>query len=76
MDLTIETKLPGEGLIQAAIEFAGKIRETQSEDVRKFWDMVAVEMHANWRQVWVSAGLWKPLPELDAHIEKMREKKQ
>jgi len=73
--LTIDTDLPGETLIVAAIDLAARFRETQDADVRRFWDLVAVEMHTNWRKVWVDAGLWERLPELEAHIAKMKEAK-
>lgn len=71
--LTIDTKLPGEALIVAIIELAASFRATQDADVRRFWDLVAVEMQTNWRKVWSDAGLWERLADLDEHIAKMKQ---
>lgn len=70
--LTIDTKLPGEALIVAIINLAEKFRSTQDTDVRRFWDLVAVEMQTNWRKVWADAGMWERLTDLDEHIAAMK----
>jgi len=73
--LTIGLGLPGEGIVESLTETIGKFRETQSPFVRDFFDLWGVEIVVNLRRSWITlhGEKWKALPELEAHIAKMKE---
>lgn len=73
--LTIGLGLPGEAVVEAITETIGKFRETQSQFVRDFYDLWLIEGLVNIRRSWIalSGDQWKALPELEAHIAKLKE---
>lgn len=76
--LVIGLNLPGEGIAEAIMGTVGKFRETQSPFVRDYFDLWGIEILMNLRANWLAmpGNKWVPLPELDAHIAKMKEGKK
>lgn len=57
--LNISGSLPGEAIVVAIFNYAMKVRETQTPEVRAAWDKRLLELYDRWDAFWKNLGILK-----------------
>ena len=57
--LNVTGSIPGEALVVAILDYAGKQRETMSQENRDKWDALGLQIIEEWRALWRSIGVIK-----------------